>query len=539
VARKLFTLKSVACGLLMSLVIGGLQSPASGRGARISRATTLCLPLADVRLMNYYPAANGWTYMWVNFDPAVIDQDFGRIAALNFNTVRVSVLVSAFSLVPPPTDTYLSRLSQVIQLADQHGLKVQLSLFDWLADFTAIDPSKRWVDAVVTPYKNDPRIAFIDVHNEIDTSVAAQLAWAQELVPYVKSAAGSIPVTLSVTAQSGLTVAQHLQAVVSHGIVLDLADVHLYGNAASAYVKLQQVRQAAGTLPVFVGETGYSSYDGYQPNATGSLLFGVPPNSTATEAMQAYQLNTISHAVAALQLPMIAPWSYSDFTATAIPPSHVGSNPLEYHFGLLHTDYTQKPAATVMRALNGGSVPSDAFNNGFEQVDAAGLPLLWRLYERPCAGFPAPACGYQADFAGDASVSHTGSASARISNGVNNKYGTPAFYLSPPMPTLPGNVYTLTAYARGNNVSGSARVSISWYSETGCFIGGQGSASLPSGTSDWTQLSVTATLPASGSSQVCAGALPAYVELRMESGSTSPGGGGTVWFDDVSFREGS
>src|SRR5579862_7518877 len=141
----------------------------------------------------------------------------------------------------------------------------------------------------------------------------------------------------------------------SAGIRLDLADVHVYGNAASAYSKLRQVVQVAGPVPVFVGETGYSSYAGFQPNMTGSLLFGVPPNETATEAMQAYELETISHAVSRLQLPMVAPWSYADFTANAIPPSHVASNPLEYHFGLVHTDHTEKRAARFMRDLNSGS----------------------------------------------------------------------------------------------------------------------------------------------------------------------------------------
>ena len=160
----------------------------------------------------------------------------------------------------------------------------------------------------------------------------------------------------------------------SDGVVLDMADVHLYGNAASAFSKLQAVKAVAGP-----------------------------------------------------------------------------------HFGLLHTDHSENPAAPLMRRLNAGSPPSTDFNNGFEESDSAGLPLLWRLYQRPCASFKPPACGYQAEFAQDTSVSHTGGASARIRNGVSNPAGTPAFYLSPPQPTLPGHIYTLTAYAKGQEVSGSAR----------------------------------------------------------------------------------
>ena len=58
-------------------------------------ATAQGQPLSEVRLLNYYPAANGWTYMWDRFDPHAIDQDFGRIAGLKFNTVRVSILASS------------------------------------------------------------------------------------------------------------------------------------------------------------------------------------------------------------------------------------------------------------------------------------------------------------------------------------------------------------------------------------------------------------------------------------------------------------
>ena len=504
--------------------------------ATSASASDLKPPFAEVRLLNYYPSANGWTYMWDRFDATTIDRDFGRIAELKFNTVRICVLVSAFKM-PTPSTTYLRRLAQVIELADRHGLKVQLSLFDWLADFTAIEASQHWAETVLTPYKNDPRIVFIDVHNELDTTVPEQLTWARALVPYVRSVVGSIPVTVSVTAQSHLTVANHLQALISAGIALDLANVHLYGNAASACGKLREVMQIAGQVPVFVGETGYSSYSDFQPSSTGSLLFGVAPNPAATEAMQAYELATASHAVSSLHLPMIAPWSYADFAANAIPPSHVASNPLEYHFGLLRTDYTEKPAAKFIRERNQGAPPTTEFNNGFERPDDAGLPLLWRVYARPCDAFPPPGCGYQAQFARDTSVAHTGNASARISAGVSNHAGTPAFYLSPPTPTLPGHTYTLSAFAQGKNVSGSTRVNISWYSESGCFMGASASATLPAGTSDWTQLSVTAALPSTSNPAVCSGALPSYVELRLESGGTAPGGG-IAWFDDVRFKEG-
>lgn len=470
--------------------------------------------------------------MWTEWDAATIRQDFARIAAMKFNTVRINLVGGMFGLPAPSADA-MQKLATVITLADQQGLKVQLGLFDWFGNYSNIKDSKTWIDTVVRPYRNDARIAFIDLHNELDTTVPAQLAWASALLPYLKSAAGSIPVTVSVTAQSKHTVLQHLQNLRAAGVQGDFIDVHLYGNAATAYSQLQDITTFAAGTPVFVGETGYSTYFG----GTGGTLSGVPANSAATEAMQAYQLKTMSYATKAFSLPLIAPWAYVDFMQNAIPPSQVASSPAQYDFGLLHTDYSQKPAAVFMASLNSGETLSDDFNNGFEQIDSSGLPLLWRLRSKPCGPTPSSGCGFQADFAADKTVAHSGTASARISNGVSNQYGVPGFFLSPPVPTVPGHTYTATVFARGQNVVGTARVNLSVYSQTGCYMGSYVSPSLPAGNSGWTPLSASVTLPSRGSAQVCAGALPAYLEIHLESGAPAPANGGRVWFDDVTFGE--
>ena len=75
------------------------------------------------------------------------------------------------------------------------------------------------------------------------------------------------------------------------------------------------------------------------------------------------------------------------------------------------------------------------------------------------------------------------------------------------------------------------------YTRAGCYLGSNVSASLPPGDSNWTALSVSIALPAQGNAQICAGALPAYVEIHLESGAPAAAGGGTVWFDDVTFGE--
>ena len=55
--------------------------------------------LKRVRLMNYYPSHNGWEYMWINWDQATMDHDFGSIAGMGANTVRLILQPKAFG--PP------------------------------------------------------------------------------------------------------------------------------------------------------------------------------------------------------------------------------------------------------------------------------------------------------------------------------------------------------------------------------------------------------------------------------------------------------
>ena len=49
-----------------------------------------------------------------------------------------------------------------------------------------------------------------------------------------------------------------------------------------------------------------------------------------------------------LGLPLAAPWAWSDFTDGSL--TWVGATSNEYHFGLLRTDGTAKPAFAVEQA---------------------------------------------------------------------------------------------------------------------------------------------------------------------------------------------
>jgi hypothetical protein len=48
--------------------------------------------VASAHLINYYPAAAGWTSMWTAWNPTKIDTDLAKAASLGANCVRGVVL---------------------------------------------------------------------------------------------------------------------------------------------------------------------------------------------------------------------------------------------------------------------------------------------------------------------------------------------------------------------------------------------------------------------------------------------------------------
>src|SRR5207237_67080 len=89
---------------------------------------------------------------------------------------------------PTPTATMQSRLANVVALAASHGLRVELSLFDGYVSYRDTAGSDQWAQAILAPYANDPRIAFVEVHNEINPSDSVAMSWLAQITTYLHSA---------------------------------------------------------------------------------------------------------------------------------------------------------------------------------------------------------------------------------------------------------------------------------------------------------------------------------------------------------------
>jgi endo-1,4-beta-mannosidase len=275
--------------------------------------------------------------MWSRFGPTAIDRDFARIRALGANTVRIFIQPSVFGF-PTVRPVMADRLSEVIGLAARHSLRVHLTLFGRWHQYTDIGGSMEWASSLLSRYRDDPRIAVVELQNEVSPQDPEAVAWVRTMLPYLSTV---LPATLRTVSTS--SVPPEAFALFTHklkGSPPDFWDYHYYGPPGDAYPVLRLIKALAAPRPLFIGETGYSTD-------------GTPGDQAAQEQAQAAYYRAVITAAAALGLPTPAPWTLNDFFPGAIPLP-AASRPAEYGYGLFQLNGTPKPAAAVVRRAFSG-----------------------------------------------------------------------------------------------------------------------------------------------------------------------------------------
>jgi hypothetical protein len=469
---------------------------------------------ADLKELSYYPSDGGWSEMWDDFRPARLQADFARIAALHANTVRLILQAGTFGY-PLPSLVYEAELAQAIDLAEAAGLHVQLTLFDWLGQhglagsYADIDGSKRWAAALLAPYAGDPRIACVELQNELDPHDPAAVTWARGLLPYVQRVVPGTPVTLSATGADQAAALALLQRSLAPAAP-DFWSVHLFtGGGERTYWDVRAARTAVAPRPVWVGETGYPTLPGV------SGYPDIPATADAQEAAQAHFLKTTAEGARRAGLAPIGIWTLDDFTDRGIPVDPGAEAPPagEYHFGLFRTDGSAKPGATVIRHLFASGRPSLDFDNGFERGVSNGaggvVPAEWSA--RADAGM---------EVAQDTAVAHRGLASARLRS-LDGSAGGGFFSIVPVDATaLRGTKAVAAVSVRLASRRAAVTLALQWFDAATRAVGTRYSRRAAP-TRRWQELAVVDRAPRRARS----------VRIFL----IGKGVTGSVWFDDVRF----
>jgi hypothetical protein len=441
---------------------------------------------ASLRVMNYYPSDHSWQQMWTSWSAAGFDRDMAKISGTGANAVRLIVFPSVFSF-PTPDATMAGRLREAITIAAAHGLQVQLTLFDYWGDYQDLAGARTWSTALLTPYRDDPRVALVEIRNEIHAGDARAMTWARDQITLLHTVLPTTPVTISTAGAQGVSGLRALKAALTPAEP-DIFDFHYYGLSQLAFSAFQQSKAAVAGAPLFVGEAGMSTYTpGTNPIA-----------SDAAEAAQADWYRVVDGAANAAGLSPVAPWTLYDFVPAGAP---AGFSPEQFSYGLFHVDGTPKRAAAVVSAAFHGTLSSAAPNGTFADLLSSALPVSWIAW--------LPTGALSVSIGGGVS----GENALALRRTTQQAAGVSSWYTIPTQAVVPSQTWHASVQASGVDATGLNDLTLGWFDASGAWLGNSSSSALASGTTSWHTLTVSAHPPAG------AAAVRIYLRSRGNSGS--------------------
>jgi len=209
--------------------------------------------------INYYPQETPWKRFWSNYDPEVTRKDFNLIRQLGFNTVRIFINYYDFN----KGDISEVRLSQLKDLLDQAGstnLKVIVTLFDFIGDYSLpnFTASDRQLETLLTRFKNHPSILAWDLKNEPDLDFIHQdkddvREWLEWIIKNAREYDANHLMTIGWASAENA----HL-----YGHLVDFVSFHSYRPIEELETDVKKLTAAVIDKPLVLEEFGLSTYRG-------------------------------------------------------------------------------------------------------------------------------------------------------------------------------------------------------------------------------------------------------------------------------------
>lgn len=285
--------------------------------------------------INYYPQATPWARFWPEYDPAIIDRDFARIADLKLNTIRIFVPFEQFG--GPALDPAMrDRLTDLLDRAESHGLKVIVTLFDFRTDYNPLlwPQSDRQLEALLTAFASNRTILAWDIKNEPDRDYAAagQTIVESWLRHTLRQARAYDPYHLLTIGWSTPTAAAALTEQV------DVVSLHFYDYADRYAAQYAALRATAPDKPIALTEFGLPTWNSF-----------VMPNGHSEPEQAQYYADLLAATRRSDSVGYMA-WTLHDFDHA--PPDVAGGWPWQTgpqrHLGVLRADGSAKPAAALL-----------------------------------------------------------------------------------------------------------------------------------------------------------------------------------------------
>jgi endo-1,4-beta-mannosidase len=302
---------------------------------------------------NYYPRDYGWRMdkAWDEAKPQV-EYELSLADELKCNCLRTTVnyQYSTKNLGCKPGSArpildmdYVRRIKEFLDLASRHGLKVILSLFEYMC-WELFNPTYHqlgieYLEQLIPPLSNDPRILAWDIINEPDLKAPfSQPNGVENTTSFLAKMSGRIrELDRNHLVTVGIGRSENVSKIEGIEGFTDFISFHDYGDPSTLISRIAGVTKLG--KPTVLEEFGAHTYT-------------QDPQWPQSEDWQLTYYVTVLKTIKSMSLSGSLFWTLVDFPVTILPnalgPVYDGKDNREHHFGLYRTDYSPKPARGIV-----------------------------------------------------------------------------------------------------------------------------------------------------------------------------------------------
>jgi hypothetical protein len=284
----------------------------------------------NIKGINYYPQATPWNMFGDDFDIKVIQKDFEILKTAGLNTIRIFIQYEDFGKANVK-ESKLKKLQEVLDAAEKNDINVIVTLFDFYGNYEVLDwtLNQRHAETIVFKFKNHNAILAWDIKNEPNLDFKSRkkenvLPWLEHMIIYIKSIDKKHAVTIGWSNTESAPILKNM---------VDFVSFHYYEDKDDFEKEYQLLKKTITNKPIFLGEFGVTSYDG----------FWKPIGSSKEK--QATYYKEMQKVLSKNKIPFLS-WTLYDFNE--VPKSVVGKLPWRVNpqkeFGFLDINGNKKPA---------------------------------------------------------------------------------------------------------------------------------------------------------------------------------------------------
>ena len=284
----------------------------------------------NIKGINYYPQANPWDMFGELFSNDTISKDFKIIKDAGLNSVRIFVQYEDFGKANANLEK-LDKLKQTLDAAENNGIGVVVTLFDFYGDYSVLNwtLNQRHAETIVSHLKDHNALLAWDIKNEPNLDFDSRgkelvVSWLSYMIDLVKSIDNIHPVTIGWSNTQSATILKDK---------VDLVSFHYYEDLNKLDDTIKSLKTEIPNKPLVIQEFGLSSYSGFWKPFGGSEKKQTNYHKKAQEIIANNNLQFMS-------------WTLYDFDK--IPKEVVGRLPWRKHiqkrFGFINRFGIKKDA---------------------------------------------------------------------------------------------------------------------------------------------------------------------------------------------------